>query len=167
MTPYYSITGASGRPGLSTSRMMPDSREALQQAAQGPYFPALLSVQLYSVSKLVNVVFHATLIHHGAPSDGDRDAGEHAGSGGERPPQVLLVGQPTRGVDIGAIEFIHGRLRALRDAGGAVLVVSSELDEILALSDRVVVMNAGRVAGELPIAQCSEAALGRLMGGAH
>jgi ABC-type uncharacterized transport system ATPase subunit len=81
-------------------------------------------------------------------------------------PQVLLVGQPTRGVDIGAIEFIHGRLRAMRDAGGAVLVVSSELDEILALSDRVVVMNAGRITGELPIEQCSEAALGRLMGGA-
>ena len=80
-------------------------------------------------------------------------------------PQVLLVGQPTRGVDIGAIEFIHGRLRAMRDAGGAVLVVSSELDEILALSDRVIVMNAGRIAGELPIAACSEAALGRLMGG--
>jgi ABC-type uncharacterized transport system ATPase subunit len=86
--------------------------------------------------------------------------------GGEHAPQVLLVGQPTRGVDIGAIEFIHGRLRAMRDAGGAVLVVSSELDEILALADRVIVMNAGRVAGELPIAQCSEAALGRLMGGA-
>ena len=81
-------------------------------------------------------------------------------------PQVLLVGQPTRGVDIGAIEFIHGRLRAMRDAGGAVLVVSSELDEILALSDRVVVMNAGRITGELPIDQCSEAALGKLMGGA-
>jgi len=82
-------------------------------------------------------------------------------------PRVLLVGQPTRGVDIGAIEFIHGRLRAMRDAGGAVLVVSSELDEILALSDRVLVMNAGRIAGELPIEQCSEAGLGRLMGGAH
>ncbi|MBC7941384.1 MAG: ABC transporter ATP-binding protein, partial [Chitinophagaceae bacterium] len=81
-------------------------------------------------------------------------------------PKVLLVGQPTRGVDIGAIEFIHGRLRAMRDAGGAVLVVSSELDEILALSDRVVVMNAGRVAGELPIEACSELALGRLMSGA-
>ena len=81
-------------------------------------------------------------------------------------PRVLLVGQPTRGVDIGAIEFIHGRLRALRDSGGAVLLVSSELDEILALSDRVIVMNAGRIAGELAIAQCSEAALGRLMGGA-
>ncbi len=81
-------------------------------------------------------------------------------------PLVLLVGQPTRGVDIGAIEFIHGRLRAMRDAGGAVLVVSSELDEILALSDRVIVMNTGRVAGELPIEACSESALGRLMGGA-
>jgi general nucleoside transport system ATP-binding protein len=81
-------------------------------------------------------------------------------------PKVLLVGQPTRGVDIGAIEFIHGRLRAMRDAGGAVLVVSSELDEILALADRVIVMNAGRIAGELPIDQCSEQALGRLMGGA-
>jgi ABC-type uncharacterized transport system ATPase subunit len=81
-------------------------------------------------------------------------------------PRVLLVGQPTRGVDIGAIEFIHARLRAMRDAGGAVLVVSSELDEILALADRVLVMDRGGIAGELPIAQCSEAALGRLMAGA-
>jgi ABC-type uncharacterized transport system ATPase subunit len=82
-----------------------------------------------------------------------------------RAPKVLLVGQPTRGVDIGAIEFIYTQLRALRQAGCAVLVVSSELDEILALADRVVVMNQGRVAGELPIAQCSEAALGMLMTG--
>jgi simple sugar transport system ATP-binding protein len=79
-------------------------------------------------------------------------------------PKVLLVGQPTRGVDIGAIEFIHGRLRAMRDAGGAVLVVSSELDEILALADRVLVMSSGRIGGELPIDDCTEAALGRLMG---
>ena len=84
----------------------------------------------------------------------------------ERPATVLLVGQPTRGVDIGAIEFIHGRLRALRDAGGAVLLVSSELDEILALADRVLVMDRGRIAGELVIADCTEAALGRLMAGA-
>jgi simple sugar transport system ATP-binding protein len=82
-------------------------------------------------------------------------------------PKILLVGQPTRGVDIGAIEFIHGRLRTMRDAGGAVLVVSSELDEILALSDRVLVMNGGRIVGELPIDACTEGALGRLMGGAH
>jgi len=82
-------------------------------------------------------------------------------------PKVLLVGQPTRGVDIGAIEFIHGRLRALRDEGGAVLLVSSELDEVLALADRVLVMDRGRIAGELAIADCSEAALGRLMAGAQ
>jgi simple sugar transport system ATP-binding protein len=78
-------------------------------------------------------------------------------------PTVLLVGQPTRGVDIGAIEFIHGQLRALRDAGCAVLLVSSELDEILALSDRVVVMNAGRITGELVIEDCDEKRLGLLM----
>ena len=78
-------------------------------------------------------------------------------------PKVLLVGQPTRGVDIGAIEFIYSQLRAMRDAGCAVLVVSSELDEILALSDRVLVMNQGHVAGELPIAECNEHTLGMLM----
>jgi len=78
-------------------------------------------------------------------------------------PRVLLVGQPTRGVDIGAIEFIHAQLRALRDAGCAVLLVSSELDEILALADRVLVMNAGRITGELPIAECNETRLGLLM----
>ena len=80
-------------------------------------------------------------------------------------PKVLLVGQPTRGVDIGAIEFIYGRLRALRDAGCAVLVVSSELDEILALADRVIVMNQGRITGELPIEACTETRIGMLMVG--
>ncbi|WP_173894004.1 ABC transporter ATP-binding protein [Uliginosibacterium sp. TH139] len=78
-------------------------------------------------------------------------------------PVLLLVGQPTRGVDIGAIEFIHARLRELRDAGCSVLVVSSELDEILALADRVLVMNAGRITGELPIEACDEKTLGMLM----
>ena len=81
-------------------------------------------------------------------------------------PRVLLVGQPTRGVDIGAIEFIYARLRELRDAGCAVLVVSSELDEILALSDRVIVMNQGCITGELAIGDCTEAGLGLLMSGA-
>lgn len=80
-------------------------------------------------------------------------------------PRVLLVGQPTRGVDIGAIEFIYSQLRGMRDAGCAVMVVSSELDEILALSDRVVVMNQGRITGVLPIEECSEAKLGMLMTG--
>ena len=81
-------------------------------------------------------------------------------------PKVLLVGQPTRGVDIGAIEFIYSQLRALRAAGCAVLLVSSELDEILALSDRVIVLCQGRITGELSIAECTEAGLGMLMLGA-
>ena len=81
-------------------------------------------------------------------------------------PHVLLVGQPTRGVDIGAIEFIYSQLRAMRDAGCAVLLVSSELDEILALSDRVLVMVQGRVSGVLDIADCNEERLGLLMAGA-
>ena len=66
----------------------------------------------------------------------------------ERNPKVILVGQPTRGVDIGAIEFIHKRIVAMRDAGKAVLLVSVELDEIFALSDRIIVLCGGRVTGE-------------------
>jgi simple sugar transport system ATP-binding protein len=80
-----------------------------------------------------------------------------------RAPAVLLVGQPTRGVDIGAIEFIYGQLRALRDAGCALLLVSSELDEILALADRVLVMHAGCIVGERRVDECSEAQLGLMM----
>jgi ABC-type uncharacterized transport system ATPase subunit len=79
-------------------------------------------------------------------------------------PRVLLIGQPTRGVDIGAIELIHRRLRALRDAGCAVLLVSTELEEILALSDRIAVMCGGRVTGELMRAEATERRLGELMG---
>jgi simple sugar transport system ATP-binding protein len=68
-------------------------------------------------------------------------------------------------MDVGAAALIRGELLALRDAGCTVLLVSSELDEILALSDRVIVMNQGRVMGDLPIAECTEAKLGLLMTG--
>ncbi|HEY5800381.1 MAG TPA: ABC transporter ATP-binding protein [Burkholderiaceae bacterium] len=63
----------------------------------------------------------------------------------DRDPTLLLIGQPTRGVDIGAIEFIHRRIMQLRDAGKAILLVSSELEEILALSDRVLVISSGHL----------------------
>ena len=82
----------------------------------------------------------------------------------ERDPVVLLIGQPTRGVDVGAIEFIHKRIIEMRDAGKAVLLVSVELDEIRSLSDRVVVMFDGRVVGERS-ADTSENELGLLMAG--
>jgi ABC-type uncharacterized transport system ATPase subunit len=83
----------------------------------------------------------------------------------DRNPDLLVVGQPTRGVDIGAIEFIHRRLVALRDAGKAILLVSVELDEILALSDRILVMHDGRIVGEVPQATASERTIGLMMAG--
>jgi simple sugar transport system ATP-binding protein len=83
----------------------------------------------------------------------------------ERNPKVLLVGQPTRGVDIGAIEFIHRRLIALRDAGVAILLVSVELDEIMNLSDRILTMCGGRITGERKPSETNEQDLGLLMAG--
>ena len=80
-------------------------------------------------------------------------------------PDLLLVGQPTRGVDIGAIEFIHQRLIEMRDAGKAILLVSVELDEIFALSDRIAVMFDGRIMGERRPDQTNETELGMLMAG--
>jgi len=80
-------------------------------------------------------------------------------------PKVLLIGQPTRGVDIGAIEFIHKRLIGLRDAGKALLLVSVELDEILALADRILVMNGGEIIGELARADATEEKIGLMMAG--
>jgi general nucleoside transport system ATP-binding protein len=83
----------------------------------------------------------------------------------EHAPDLLLVGQPTRGVDIGAIEFIHQRLVQLRDAGAAILLVSVELDEILSLSDRILVMFDGRIMGERLPEQTDARDLGLMMAG--
>ena len=83
----------------------------------------------------------------------------------ERNPDLLLIGQPTRGVDIGAIEFIHKQIIALRDAGKAVLLVSVELDEIMSLSDRIAVMFDGQIMGETLPDATNERDLGLLMAG--
>lgn len=80
-------------------------------------------------------------------------------------PKVLFVGQPTRGVDIGAIEFIHAQLVAMAEAGSAILLVSVELDEILALSDRILVMNEGRIVGTLDRAEATPEKIGAMMAG--
>lgn len=79
-------------------------------------------------------------------------------------PDLLIVGQPTRGVDIGAIEFIHRRIIELRDQGKAILLVSVELDEIRSMSDRILVMFSGRIMGERP-GDTNERELGLLMAG--
>jgi general nucleoside transport system ATP-binding protein len=82
-------------------------------------------------------------------------------------PKLLLVSQPTRGVDIGAIEFIHRKLVALRDAGCAVLLVSAELEEVTALADRLLVIHSGRIAGEVDPKTTSPEEIGLLMTRGH
>jgi ABC-type uncharacterized transport system ATPase subunit len=82
----------------------------------------------------------------------------------DRDPKVLIAGQPTRGLDVGAIEFVHRRLIAERDEGRAILLVSLELDEILSLSDRILVIYEGRIVGEFP-PTVSEEELGIAMTG--
>lgn len=83
----------------------------------------------------------------------------------EAEPDVLLIGQPTRGVDIGAIEFIHKKIIELRDQGKAILLVSVELDEIISLSDRITVMFDGQIMGERLPDQTDEKELGLMMAG--
>ena len=83
----------------------------------------------------------------------------------ELKPRLLLVAQPTRGVDIGAIEFIHRKLVELRDAGCAVLLVSAELEEVMSLSDRLLVIRDGRIVGEVDPASAKPADVGMLMTG--
>ena len=83
----------------------------------------------------------------------------------EQDPSVLIVGQPTRGVDIGAIEFIHNQIIKMRDAGKAILLVSVELDEIRSLSDRILVMFDGKIVGEADPATATEGELGLMMAG--
>ncbi len=80
-------------------------------------------------------------------------------------PDVLIVGQPTRGVDIGAIEFIHNQIIKMRDAGKAILLVSVELDEIRSLADRILVMFDGHIVGEADPATATEGELGLMMAG--
>jgi len=76
---------------------------------------------------------------------------------------VLLASQPTRGVDVGAIEFIHQQLLAAREQDRAILLVSAELNEVLALSDRIAVMYRGKFAAVLPSSEASEEVLGEYM----
>jgi general nucleoside transport system ATP-binding protein len=82
-----------------------------------------------------------------------------------RPVQLLIAAQPTRGIDVGSIEFIHNQIVAKRDAGVAVLVVSAELDEIMALADRIAVMYKGEIVAIVPSVEATREGLGLLMAG--
>jgi general nucleoside transport system ATP-binding protein len=80
---------------------------------------------------------------------------------------VLIAVNPVFGLDFSAVKEIHGRLLQLRGRGGAVLLVSEDLDELLELSDRIVVMSEGRVVFETPTAKAERRVLGAYMGGGH
>ncbi len=82
-----------------------------------------------------------------------------------RDPQLMVIGQPTRGVDIGAVTKIHDQITTLRNAGKAMLVVSADLDELLAISDRIAVMCEGEIVGTLNVEDADEQTLGLMMAG--
>jgi simple sugar transport system ATP-binding protein len=81
-----------------------------------------------------------------------------------RPLKLLIVAQPTRGLDVGSMEFVHRRIVAERDRGAAVVLISTELDEVLGLADRIAVMYRGRIAGEVEAGVSAEQ-IGLLMAG--
>ena len=82
-------------------------------------------------------------------------------------PELLIAAQPTRGVDIGAIEYIRKQLVALRDSGKAILLISAELEEIMTLSDRIVVMYEGEIVGSFRPEETTEEELGLYMAGSR
>jgi general nucleoside transport system ATP-binding protein len=83
----------------------------------------------------------------------------------DRPIKFLVASQPTRGLDVGSIEYIHGRILQKRDEGCAVLLVSSELDEIMGLADRIAVMYRGKIVDVVPAAEATKEKIGLLMAG--
>lgn len=84
-----------------------------------------------------------------------------------RPIKLLIASQPTRGLDVGSVEYIHGRILQKRDEGCAVLLVSSELDEIMQLADRIAVMYRGKIIDILPAEKATKEGVGLLMAGIH
>lgn len=83
----------------------------------------------------------------------------------DRSPEVLIVAQPTRGLDVGAIEYIHQRLVEERDKGKAILLISLELDEIMDLSDRIAVIFNGEIVAQVQASETNENELGLYMAG--
>jgi simple sugar transport system ATP-binding protein len=129
---------------LDRARVLADARAAIERADIRPADPELPARALSGGNQQKIVIARALA----------------------RETAVLVAAQPTRGVDVGAIEQIHARLRAARDAGTAILLVSAELSEVLALSDRVAVMYGGRIVAIVPRGEASEELLGPLMTGA-
>ena len=109
------------------------------------------------------------------PPDQDNPAGNLSGGNQQKvivarefdqDPVMLIAAQPTRGIDVGSIEFIHQRLLQARDTGKAVLLISADLEEILSISDRIAVMYEGEIVAILDREEATEERLGLMMTGA-
>ena len=85
----------------------------------------------------------------------------------DQDPKCLVAAQPTRGIDVGSIEFIHERLLQARDEGKAVLLISADLEEILSISDRIAVIYEGKIVGIMDPQEADEEILGLMMTGGH
>src|SRR4029077_17499084 len=83
-----------------------------------------------------------------------------------RPVSLMIAAQPTRGLDVGSIEYIHERIVQLRDRGDAILIVSSDLDEVLGVGDRIAVMYSGRMEGPFESKDLTRDGIGLMMAGA-
>ena len=136
--------------------------------------PAFSRAGMLNLSGLAQAAGRAVTDYDVRPPDLTLPAGKLSGGNQQklivarefqRQPRVLIAAQPTRGVDVGAIEFIHTRIVRARDEGTGVLLVSSELDEILTLSDRILVMFEGRLVAEFQRGAVTERELGLKMGG--
>ena len=137
--------------------------------------PAFSRAGLLHLKALASAAARAVTAYDVRPADLNLPAGKLSGGNQQklivarefqRQPRVLVAAQPTRGVDVGAIEFIQTRIVRARDEGAGVLLISSELDEILTLSDRILVMYEGRMVAEYRRGEVTERELGRRMGGA-
>jgi simple sugar transport system ATP-binding protein len=129
--------------------------------------PAAIRQRAMELIKRFDIRTPSPETHAGSLSGGNQQKMVVAREVGGREIKLLIASQPTRGVDVGSIEFIHQQIIAQRDKGVGVLLISAELDEILALADRIIVMYEGQIVATLAAAEATREQLGLLMAGSH
>ena len=131
-------------------------------ARHGVLYPSVMRAHVGKVLALFSVIYGDVADPIASLSGGNQQRVAIAREL-DRAPRVLVAAQPTRGVDIAGTAFIHARILAYRDAGGAVLLVSEDLDELLALADRILVLHRGVLGGAVEGARADRVGIGRMM----
>ena len=158
------MKGCACRPRSATTSSPAAHRET-PFARRGLLRPAAVRAHVRRVLAQFSVVHGAASDPVGSLSGGNQQRVATAREL-DRAPRLLVAAQPTRGVDIAGTAFIHARILAYRDAGGAVLLVSEELEELLALADRILVLHHGVLGGTVEGARADVVRIGRMMLGA-